>query len=756
LARSLKDSDLLRAVYEAATEIARRSVRHSADFLAATPRAVEALYAAGGGEGDGPNAARAGVALAHAFAVRAGGIAADAWAAVPSAVEGLPGDVVLELFGVVESFLERGGAAALHVLSAGGAVLRAVPASFGAWADLAREVAAQSNASLVALARATPPFFREMRAQSSPARAPELASRVVLAAHGVARSDAEAAICCFRSGPRALRTNTIEAFERWAADGLTHAADNVRARRSYYALETRGSSQRLSGGDDAATGLTLEEVSQTLKFYVEGLTGRAVEVEPLSAFTPEARIGDGRTIHLPSSVSEFGDAALDFKLYKVLAAHAAGQIEFGTRVRDAADLRAAYATIAELYAPENQDALDAFSLDGYINDPSKGERALAPEEEARRERARRPALPEGADYRAALALFPQEGLAARVFGTLENGRIDRRLERAYRGLTRDLELVRGRLREGRPRIAGLPVHLVPFELLFQITLCGGALDDARDLYGQIVSELESIVSEHLSGAEAGVGDTLLATSRVYALFQTVVPEMTERARQEHEGGEGQSSGAQDRLEQERGEGEEEQGRAPDEQERRDARELFNAWASSENAETQAKTTTAGRSVGTPSRPSSRNSRRARRPTATTSGTESCRTRGRIGAGRREKCHARRPQFRRADALALPRRHLLDPHQFQLMKPESLLRVHNELDGDDYDLNAVVDHVLDRRAGGRRSERLYTKRVRRERDVAVAFLLDQSSSTAAPSAATRCSPTRIPVAASSRSRRKDSS
>jgi len=58
---------------------------------------------------------------------------------------------------------------------------------------------------------------------------------------------------------------------------------------------------------------------------------------------------------------------------------------------------------------------------------------------------------------------------------------------------------------------------------------------------------------------------------------------------------------------------------------------------------------------------------------------------------------------------------------------------NELDGEDYDLSAVIDYVADRRAarvgGAQPSERLYTQRLRRERDVSVALLLDQSSSTA---------------------------
>jgi nitric oxide reductase activation protein len=69
------------------------------------------------------------------------------------------------------------------------------------------------------------------------------------------------------------------------------------------------------------------------------------------------------------------------------------------------------------------------------------------------------------------------------------------------------------------------------------------------------------------------------------------------------------------------------------------------------------------------------------------------------------------------------------HQFQLMKPENLTKINRELDGEDYDLNSLVDFVIDRKADGRQSENIYTKRLRKRRDVAVSLLLDQSSSTA---------------------------
>jgi nitric oxide reductase activation protein len=64
-----------------------------------------------------------------------------------------------------------------------------------------------------------------------------------------------------------------------------------------------------------------------------------------------------------------------------------------------------------------------------------------------------------------------------------------------------------------------------------------------------------------------------------------------------------------------------------------------------------------------------------------------------------------------------------------MKPENLTKVNRELDGEDYDLNALVDYFVDKRADGQQSERVYTKRLRKKRDVAVSILLDQSSSTA---------------------------
>ncbi len=721
LAGSITDGELLGAILEVAAEIARRSAKHSADFLHQTQHVIQSL-----GRLQTPELTRKGIALAAEFAFRAGGIATDAWTALPAAIAGLNVTDASKLLNTTLDFLERGGGSALQLLITGGEILRALPEIFDDWVELLWTVARHGNASVIAFIRSSPRFVRGLAGDSDRRRGSRLGPRVIKLAREIAEVDGEAALACFRSSSLALRTVSIEQFEEWARRGLADNARDPRARRSYFALETRGSHDALRSGGQ---GVSLETVRHLLQLYVEALTGREVEINPLAAVPLESRIGDGRTIHLPSLVSEFGEDELDFRLYKVLAAHAAGQIEFGTYERDTVELRAAYAQLLETYAPENAEARDAFAVadelvgPAFLPDPDL--ETEAPDGNAASndsERTDRNVCPTDVDYRQALQLFPDAQLARRIFGTLENCRIDRLLRRKYRGLSRDLDLIREYLRRTRPAVTELPATMVPFELLFQSTLLGGANDDARQFYGQIVSELETIATGYLASPNARVADSLMATSRAYSLFQSITP--TDESVQELETQQEPSEADESQIATEsfnRRKGE----RAP---ERRDARELFNAWNDPDGDGQPDELT--GAEAWT----------EAELPEQVLEEGEVAfnydewdreLTDHRIGW-----CRVVEKRVKHGDRLFVEQtrerhRGVISSirHQFQLMKPEDLLRVTNELDGEEYDLDAVVDYVIDRRADGQQSERLYTKRLRRRRDVAVSFLLDQSSSTA---------------------------
>ena len=705
LAAEIDDDELLRSILDVATEIARRSAKHSAEFLNAGGTVSRALKSF-----QSPAVTAAALELSGAFAARAGGIASDAWAITPEAIAELSAADAMQLLKSASSFLERGGGAALHVLIAGGEILRRAPEIFDEWIALLWVVATHGNASLVAFVRSSPGFIRILNADPNRAAAIALSQRVLALTKEIAAVDSEAALACFRSSARALRSVSIEQFEAWARRGLSSGRTDTRARRSYFSLETRGSYEALLSG---SAGLALESIQHLLRLYVEALTGREVEIAPLAAVPDEARIDDGRTIHLPSLVNEFGDEDLDFRLYKVLAAHAAGQIEFGTYERGGM-LRVAHSAIAAKYSKENVDALDAFAIADEIVQ-------LRATEESSHEKAQEHTKSEDMGYREVLKAFPLPQLARRVFGTLENGRIDRRLRRTYRGLGRDLDLIRQHLSQSRPSITGLPAALVPFELLFQITMLGGAREDSRLAYGQIVSELETVVSEYLLRDQMTVADTLMATSRVYDLFQTVMPvdDSVQQVEAPEDQTESDDESASDRMKQRQAE------RMP---ERRDARELFNAWndPSAESDPDELTGADAWSEAETPEQVLAEGEVAYNYDEWDRELTDH-----RLGWCRVIEKKVKHGDRNFVDLTKERHKGVISSirHQFQLMKPENLTRVANEVDGEEFDLNAVIDFVIDRRADGYQSERIYTKRLRRRRDVAVSFLLDQSSSTA---------------------------
>ena len=159
-----------------------------------------------------------------------------------------------------------------------------------------RTIAPHGNAALVAFIRASPRFFQNVSVTQNHLWSAALAQRVIGLTRDVARVDSEAALACLRSSAKALHTVSLEQFESWARAGLI--SGDARARRSYYALETRSSNEALRAGD---AGVSLESVQALLRLYIEALTGRAVEIAPLAAVPLEtASLTAGRFTFRPS------------------------------------------------------------------------------------------------------------------------------------------------------------------------------------------------------------------------------------------------------------------------------------------------------------------------------------------------------------------------------------------------------------------------------------------------------------------------
>ncbi len=67
-------------------------------------------------------------------------------------------------------------------------------------------------------------------------------------------------------------------------------------------------------------------------------------------------------------------------------------------------------------------------------------------------------------------------------------------------------------------------------------------------------------------------------------------------------------------------------------------------------------------------------------------------------------------------------------QFELLKPEMFRKIKRLPDGEDIDLDQAIEWMVEHKAGVNPNEKLYWRRNKVERDVAVAFLIDMSAST----------------------------
>ncbi len=674
-----------------ASEVARHSVRHSQDLLRQSP----AVFAHVGAH-DASDQALLNrlVEMTAAFAYRAGGAAAEFFLAIPSLVDSHTRSRLPHLLDHAQAFLERGGSLALHYLRAAAAVVKQTgDCGYAAWRQLALAICAQGNTNSYQFLKLTPEVVGALAtARGDRESLPEAFALLCDTVAEIDQVDRAAAIECFKSAPLALRQAGVEKFRDWALAGITRHRQDGRATQAYYGLQSRASREALDAGRHSP-GIALDAVAPILRLYVEGLTGRAVTVAAISGALEPAPIGDGQAIQLPSRVSDFEDEESNFRLYKALAAHSAGQIEYGTHAVNTPALIALH-----------QDFRLAFQR---------------PAADASQRLARR----EPITYRVLLRQFPDPVTATRIFTTLENGRIDRRLRQAYRGIRRDLDFIAARLRATRPDLTRLPPERQWLEALFQIALCGGVDAVMRQRLPGIVAALERIAATHIESPTADLADTLLATRRVYELIeqhqQADDPRNALSQPVEQSDDAPGEAGASEALEQPASES----SSSPPQ-----PGQSFETWA-----QERSMSPLQDLAAQLPRQGGSAQEQALESNDCAFLYDEWDRE---LNDYRVDWCRVieRRPMAGTRVFVELTRtRHqgLISSirHQFQLMKPEALQRIAGELDGEIFDLDAVVDRRVDRRAALAGNERIYIKHLRRARHVAVAFLLDMSSSTA---------------------------
>lgn len=554
--------------------------------------------------------------------------------------------------------------------------------------------AASVDADLGRLIALTVPDWLARVPEADHARYLDLVTRVI-----DVRPAAATLVC--RVLPELLAAMDDAALRPFLAQGLAlHGASSREAESFLRRESTRG--QRAAS--EVRRGARLADHQRTLTLYARAHAGEDVEVRAGSG----RAFGDGHHVYLPEQVEVFGDAR-DFLMYRVQTALAVGHLEFGT-----------------------------FQLD-LARVPGDWPARAAGESELER----------------FLRAFPNRSLARDLFGVLADARVEARVRAAYPGVARDLDQLGAAARGPRPDPSAPAMRAV--EAL------------ARQSWGLpplTLSVAEQRALEPLAAVLDGIGE------RSVAELAAAVARAYDRvdALMRHVRGERRTAGEPADIAYE--------SMAPSPTQAPLAPEAASAAdrALAEEAERILEQMVAEGADGTDARAEAR--RRARTSLADRRAEEALLDAAPPGGAvveqkdtpDRDPKAARgarvdpdgegdvravvypewdttiqdyKPAWVRVEQQALRegpaevvddiltrRRPLIADvrRRFAALRPEGLVRRRDLTDGDELDMDRVLEHQMERRVTGQSRDRLYMRRDRAERDVAVAFLLDQSSST----------------------------
>lgn len=493
----------------------------------------------------------------------------------------------------------------------------------------------------------------------------------------------------------------------------------------------------MSGIGAVGEAVCFTDIQRVLALFTQGLTGRHLHLKPLDAQPADGRMRsvatDGESIHLPAAIDNFASARHNLGAYRIAVLHQIGYLENGTFEFDLATAAARM----PLPPPAPPDPASTLIL-----------KRLLPLQPA-------PALERF------FAAWPRPALLRRIFITLEDLRIDTAMRRRYPGAHADLERVLGHALAARPPIEPRRALAALIEGLVRYSL--GADRRAllaQDGSGRLMRLLDAAarVEQH----SASVYETAHAALDICTMLEHLLrrppprrkagpapladlPPSPDGATTKEAGG---SSGDDDDAAAEPadedfdGPGVEFRGELrPDLVYRRTRGGVPGSvpqetMASTEEPAMPADADQADVVQPTPARP--------RQPSARPPAHDGPRSflydewdyhgQAYLKAWCRLYEHRLRgddfafiDDVRRRNAL-LARQ---IKRQFSFIKPESWHRVHRTSDGDELELAAVIDAVIDRRTGHATDEYLYVRRDRGLREVAAAFLVDMSASTDFP-------------------------
>ena len=189
----------------------------------------------------------------------------------------------------------------------------------------------------------------------------------------------DAAMEFLKSSPRVAQRLSIDDIARWQEFGLAILQQSVDGGEAFFRLESARGEEVMEA---LSSRVDLDRVSELIRMYCKALTGVDVGVKASEELTAKG-VGwvdesspttEGTTIYLPEMVERYATKQENFSVYKVFATHQAGRLEFGS-----------FEYQSELPAPlfpQNGSAGNGSAGNGVATAPVAAELPELPEDEA--------------------------------------------------------------------------------------------------------------------------------------------------------------------------------------------------------------------------------------------------------------------------------------------------------------------------------------------------------------------------------------
>lgn len=142
------------------------------------------------------------------------------------------------------------------------------------------------------------------------------------------------AVQYFKSAPQILGRLSLQDLENWVQKGLEITGTGSRKGEAYFSLGTGASRKEM---DSLVKGMELKDIHTVLDSYAESLMGRKVRIRSSSVFYKNLpglgrffSVSDGSRVFIPSRMEVFGEEELNFKTYKWALTHELAHLQFGT------------------------------------------------------------------------------------------------------------------------------------------------------------------------------------------------------------------------------------------------------------------------------------------------------------------------------------------------------------------------------------------------------------------------------------------